>query len=175
MKSQIFLLKINTLTHSFFTLSSLFFVFMNALGSHNLFIDMGAFLTFFSFFIFRRCILIDVYKNIKQDLNQFDLPYLARDNSTRDAIKNFVNKFYKSKSKIHPEKTKEIEETRLDILENIEPFMKQDDYHVIEDMYNRKIQYIAGNIMIGMMLITKYNMNWLSIIMIMWLLITFPF
>lgn len=175
MKSQIFLLKLNTLTHSFFTLSSLFFVFMTAMGIHNIFIDVGAFLTFFSFFIFRRCVLIDIYANIKQDLNQFDLPLMARDSTTRDAIKTFVNKFYKNKSNINPEKIKEIEEIRLDILKNIEPFLLQKDYHIVEDMYNRKIQYIAGNIIVGMMLITKYNVNWLSIVMIVWLLITFPF
>ena len=173
MESQIFLLKASSVTHSFFTLSSIISIVFSSIGRHSSIVDMAALLTFLSFFIFRRCVLIDIHKFIQNDL--IEVPYLARDSFTRDSIKHLVNKIFKNEIKIHPEKTKFIEETRLDILKDIEPFALENESEVIRDMYNRKIQYIAGNIILGSILMSKYNINWFPSIFMFWVIATFPF
>jgi hypothetical protein len=118
-------------------------------------------------------VLIDVHKFIQNDL--IEVPYLARDSFTRDSIKHLVNKIFKNEIKIHPEKKKFIEETRLDILKDIEPFALENESEVIRDMYNRKIQYIAGNIILGSILMSKYKMTWFPFVLMFWVMNTFPF
>lgn len=100
---------------------------------------------------------------------------MARDSFTRDSIKNLTRKLFRKTTKLDPEKEKEIEKTRLDILKNVEPFVTEEDEHAIEDMYNRKIQYISGNILLGTFLLNKYKMDWFAIILMLWLITTFPF
>jgi hypothetical protein len=116
--------------------------------------------------------MIDSYDHIKQDLDEFSLPYLARDSITREAIKKIVGP---KKSKLSEEKEQQIHKTRLDILKNIDPFIGESDQDVVEDMYNRKIQYIAGNIVLGMLLINKYDMDYLGGFILVWLITNFPF
>lgn len=173
MESQIFLLKASSVTHSFFTFSSIFSIILISIGKHSSVVDIGAFLTFASFFLFRRCILIDIHRFLQGDLKE--LPYSARDSFARDSIKNLVNRIFKNEIIIHPEKEKLIEETRLDILKNIEPFAIENEPLVIQDMYNRKIQYISGNIILGSLLMTKYNMRWFPFVFMFWVMNTFPF
>jgi hypothetical protein len=176
MKSRLFLLKLNTITHSIFIISSIFSVIFSAINIHNIYIDIAAFMVFFSFLVFRRCILVDTYNEIKQDLNQFDLPSTARDSLTRSTIKKFLNKIIKEKkTSITPMQKEKIEELRLDILKNIEPFVDETNPDAVEDMMNRKIQYIVGNIIIGTTLGKKYNINWLNIMLIIWMVFIFPF
>lgn len=170
MKSQMFLLKLNTVSHAYFTLSSILFVLFVTFGKHYTVIDVGAALTFASFILFRRCVMIDAYNHIKQDLDEFDLPFLARDSITREAIKNLVGK----RSKLEDETEQKIHKMRLDILKNVDPFLGEYNIHILEDMYNRKIQYIVGNIIIGTTLLNKYNLNWVNILVIVWVLTTFP-
>jgi hypothetical protein len=95
--------------------------------------------------------MIDIYNGIKQDENEFDLPMLARDSATREFIKKITRKFVKPKQ--NPVDEEKIHKMRLDILKNVDPFIEEDDEWTVKDMYNRKIQYICGNIIIGMVLI----------------------
>jgi hypothetical protein len=173
MESQLFLLKASSFAHSFFTLSSIFSVVLISFGRHSGIVDAGAFLTFFSFFLFKRCVLIDIHRHIQKDL--IEVPYLAQDSFTRDSIKHIVNKIFRNKVKLHPEKSKFIEQTRLDILKNVEPFIQENEPMVIQDMYNRKIQYIAGNIILGSILMSKYQMKWFPSVLMFWVITTFPF
>jgi hypothetical protein len=172
MKSKIFLLKLSTVSHAYFTVGSIFFILTTAVGVHNTFLDLSAALTFLSFILFQRCLMIDIYNGIKQDTNEVDLPVLARDSSTREFIKKLTRKFVKPKRS--PEDEDKIHSMRLDILRNVEPFVEEDDEWTIKDMYNRKIQYICGNIIVGIVLINKYNMNRYLILILGWLLYTFP-
>jgi hypothetical protein len=172
MKSKIFLLKVSALSHSYFTMGSIIFIAGNALGFDNPLLDIAAILTFLSFILFKRCVMIDIYNTVKQDHNEMDLPMLARDSSTREFIKSITRNFVKPKD--NPVNEDRIHSMRLDILKNVEPFIEEDDRATVRDMYNRKIQYICGNIILGMSLISKYGLYHYSIFIVMWLLYTFP-
>lgn len=174
MKSQLFLLKVGSIIHSYFILGSLFFVILTSIGSHNIYTDIAAFITFCSFFIFERCVLVDVYDHIKQDLSEKELPGLAKD-KTRRYIKSITNKIFRKKSNLTEEKSDEIERIRLDILKNVHPFIGETDEDVISDMFNRKIQYTCSNIILGTILANKYNIPWMNMILMIWMVITFPF
>lgn len=174
MKSQFFLLKIGSLLHSYFILGSLFFVLLSSIGRHNIYTDLAAFLTFASFIVFERCVLVDIYNHFKQDLIESELPGLAKD-KTRRIIKSMANRIFRKKQKLTEEKSDEIEQIRLDILNNLDPFVGEKDKDIIEDMYNRKIQYTCSNLILGTLLINKYDIKWMNIFLILWLVFTFPF
>ena len=174
MKSQIFLLKLGSIAHSYFILGSLLFVILSSINRHNKYTDIAAVITFCSFFIFERCVLVDVYDHIKQDLTEAELPGLAKD-KTRRYIKSITNKLFRKKSNLSEEKTDEIERIRLDILKNVKPFVGENDEHIITDMFNRKVQYTFSNLILGTMLINKYDMKWMNIVLMIWMVMTFPF
>lgn len=175
MKSQIFLLKANTFLHAYFTISSIFSIVFASLGTHVTIVDFGAFLTFFSFLFFKRCILIDIHQHIRKDLE--NLPYSAQDSFTRDVMKSIVDSIFNKKVadvQVDMAKKRYIQDSRLDILNNVEPFVIENEPIVMSDMLNRKIQYIAGNIVMGSYLMVKYNVTWFPVFMIAWLISTFP-
>lgn len=177
MKSQLFLLKANTFIHAYFTLSSIFAVIFLSLGIHNSFIDIGAILTFFSFLFFKRCILIDWHKYVEKGFDD-ELPYSAKDSFTRDMLKNIADTIFGEEINTSlikdPTIKKKIQDSRMDVLVNIEPFIEEIEPHVIQDMFNRKIQYIAGNLILGVCLMSKYNFKTFPIFMILWVMNTFP-
>ena len=172
MKSKLFLLKSSAISHTYFTIGSITFIVANSIGISSSILDLAAILTFCSFFFFRRCVMIDIYNGIKEDVEEMNLPFLARDSSTRELLKKFTRKFVKPKQ--NPVDEDKIHSMRLDVLKNVDPFVQEDDHPTIKDMYNRKIQYIVGNIILGMVIISKYNLNKLTMVLVAWLLYTFP-
>ena len=172
MKSQLFLLKSSVRLHSYFTVSSILFVIFTSFGIKFSLIEYGAVATFLSFFILGRCIMVDFYEIINPDIK--DLPHSAQDNYTRDNIKKIVNKFFKNKKELSPEQKEEIEKTRLDIVNNIEPFINEENPDILFDMHNRKFQYILGNVIIGMCIGQRYNIP-MELPLMLWIIYTFPF
>jgi hypothetical protein len=146
---------------------------MVSLGAHSSVIDIGALMTFFSFLFFKRCILIDLHEYIRKDLK--DLPYTAKDGFSRDIMKRIVDRITDNKKEeLDEEKNDRIQYSRLDILGNVEPFIVEDEPDVVHDMYNRRMQYIAGNLIMGSFLMSKYNIKLFPLFMMIWVMNTFP-
>lgn len=166
------MLKSSVRLHSYFTISSILFVIFTSLDIKFKIIEYGAIATFLSFFVLGRCLMVDFYEMLQPDLGE--LPHTAQDNYTRDQIKRLVNKLFKSKKDLTPEQKEEIEKTRLDIVNNVEPFVKEMNVDIIEDMHNRKFQYILGNVIIGMCIGQRYNIP-MALPLMLWVIYTFPF
>ncbi len=135
LETQLILLKYSVFIHNLFMFSSIFFI-MGTPYINNKSLDFFVLMILLSFFLFKRCILVDIYNYILDDLNIEELPIFARDNCLRHLFLN---------------KKEDLTLLRLDILEKT-------FNNYTQPMVNQKIMYITTNCIITMILLSKYNL-----------------
>lgn len=170
-KTKVFLLSLVVFIHAFIILGSILFLFLNSIEYDNKFLELLAISIVLSFIIFKRCIIIDIYEYIKNlDNLNYELPEYAKDNYLRNSLKVFFGICEKDY-----DFNKEIDYTslRLDILNNLDPMIKKYDKETYTNMYNRKIHYLIGNIILLFVILNKYKLEKIIPFFIIWIMNVF--
>lgn len=158
------LLSIFVFIHSIIGISSFIFILFYSLKIHSSFIDILAICIVVSFIIYKKCIAIDIYEDIYSLDNNNDIPYFAKDNFLRNYIVNIFN--------LNSDNT-DFTSLRLDKINNLSPLLNINNNNYITTLFNRKIHYICINIILSVLLITKYNLQYLLPCLIIWFFSTF--
>jgi hypothetical protein len=161
---HILLLILSVLLHSIFSIGSFVFIFFYALNIHSPIIDFIVSITVISFLVFNRCVAIDVYEYIRA--GRSELPSVASDDLARNILKNFL----RSKTK---KKDKKLPSLRLDILTNVKPFTLVQEEETLLKFLSRKMHYTVINIILTVILLIKYDKQWLIPMLIPWLSMNF--
>lgn len=161
-------LKIYTLSaiihlHDIIRIIIILFIIFYSFGIQNRIINITTIIVCISFIIFRKCVIIDIYNYIKGDIDEKTLPKYARDNYLQNSINNFFSK-------------KKVEKTsrRLDIVQNLEPFVKTKCIKKTFQFFNSKIHYIGINIINIIILLTIYDMHKFIPVFMVWFFTIFP-
>ena len=158
------LLSISVFIHSIIGISSFIFILFYSLNIHNSFIDLLAICIVISFIIYKNCIDIDIYEDIYSLDNNHDIPDYAKD----DFIRKYIVKIFN----LDTDNT-DYTNLRLDKLTNLRPMLNISNNQNITTLFNRKIHYICINIILSVLLITKYNLQYLLPCLIIWFFSTF--
>lgn len=158
------LLSISVFIHSIIGISSFIFILFYSLNIHNSFIDLLAIIIVISFILYKKCIAIDIYEDIYSLDNNHNIPDYAKDNFVRQTIVKLFD--------LNSDNT-DYTNLRLDRINNLNPMLNITDNEYITIMFNRKIHYICINIILTVLLITKYNLHFLLPVFIIWFFSTF--
>lgn len=158
--TTILFLTLLTLVHTLFSISGFIFIFFLVLGIQNNFIDFLVIGVIFSFIFFRRCIMTDLYYFVKGDIKDEEIPFYAKENFGRRMLKVLLGKDYIKKDITH---------FRLDVVSNLKVLRKVcNNEKLFNVFYSRKIQYISFNLILCVLMISKYNKNYLLVPLMIW-------
>lgn len=168
-KTKIFLLILSVFIHSIFIAASVFFMVFSCFTSkRSIVLDSLVAAVIISFILFKKCIMIDIYEYIKNlDGLEYELPAIAKDNYLRNSIKKFLGLTLNNEDEV------DYTPLRLDDITNTNPMKNLNDEDVINHLYNRKMHYIIGNIILIMIMISKYNLTKGIPVFVVWLVKTF--
>lgn len=150
------------ITHAIFCVAGSLFIVSYSFGYNFPILDFLVLANVVSFIVFRRCIMIDIYNYFAN--GKKNLPDRAKDNYPRILFNKLLGKT-KNKRDLTP--------LRLDIIQNIKPFVNTSNVKKINTFLNRKIEYTSINILLTVLLITKYRLNFLLPVLFVWILYNF--
>lgn len=160
---KIYLLSALVLVHGLFSVSTISNILLYSLGRHSVTLDILSAIVVFSFVIFKRCIMIDIYEYFRD--GETNLPRMAKDNYVREELKSITKR---------KQKEKDLTPLRLDIITNIIPLLKVDNKDDFMKLYSRKINYMVINVIIAVILCIKYKIKYLIPGLLVWLFSMFP-
>ncbi len=164
LQTTVVLLSISVIIHSFFGIASLITIITYSFSKNLLLFDILSSINVLSLLIFKKCLAVDIYECIRGDTE--NLPDIAKDNFLRNKI---VSLFKDNSGTVE-----DFTQLRLDKIDNLTPLINSTDTSYFTKMYNRKHHYLLINIILMIILLTKYNMKKFIPLIIIWIFTIFP-
>lgn len=171
MNHKIYMLTLLSVLHTILGLLFILFIIFNSFNINIPIIDFLVALIPISFILFNKCIHLDFYDFIKNQETENcdgsnDFPEYTRDGYF----------FSKLQQMLFGEEiiSKRIHSYKLYDAKDIEPLCNSDDPEIIKTIFNEKIHYIVSSCIITVILLTKYKLQKLIPIFIIWFYLTFP-
>jgi hypothetical protein len=158
---KILSLALLVISHLIIFIATILFIVFFAYNKDNSIVNAIVIGVVFSFIVFRRCVYIDIYEYIRDDLV---VPDYAKDNYYRKMAQNWMGSSCNDT---------DLTDFRLDILDNVTPFVKCSNRKEITEMYNYKIQYTCLNILLTIIVLIKYDMKQFLPLFLVWFFATF--
>lgn len=165
------MLTLLSILHTILGLLFILFIIFNSFNINLPIIDFLVALIPISFILFNKCVHLDFYdfiKNQEIDDNNEDceIPEYTRDGYFFSKLQKmlFGEEIISKRTHMY----------KLYNAKDIEPLCNSNDPEIIKTIFNEKIHYIVSSCIITVILLTKYKLQKLIPIFIIWFYMTFP-
>lgn len=173
------MLTLLSILHTILGLLFILFIIFNSFNINIPIIDFLVALIPISFILFNKCIHLDFYDFIKNQSNiDIECQYNNQEENGNDYPEYTRDGYFFSKLQqmLFGEEiiSKRTHSYKLYDAKDIEPLCNSDDPEIIKTIFNEKIHYIVSSCIITVILLTKYKLQKLIPIFIIWFYLTFP-
>lgn len=157
-KLKIKALSLLVLIHAFIRVIAILFIILYSFGKHNNYVTIIVVGVVLSFVIFQRCIHVDLFEFIRN--NDDNLPEHTKDNYYIALFRKILNSDNKHSD--------DLTSLRLDILDNIDPYVECNTKKEMNELLNIKIHYIVFNMIFAVLLLVKFNLKQFLPLLLVW-------